>query len=230
MKYSIIIPCFNESASLPLLMERCKLITKNNDVEVIFVNNGSTDNTNEILKDLIPKYPNCKSIYVKNNKGYGFGILSGLRVAKGNVIGWTHADLQADPVDFLQGFKLFELYGNDIFVKGRRYGRPFIDKVFTFGMSIFESVLLLKPMWDINAQPTLFNRNFFESWELPPEDFSLDLYAYYSALNQDIKIYRFPVKFGQREHGISHWNTSWSAKWRFIIKTIKYSIKLKKII
>ena len=48
-------------------------------------------------------------------------------------------------------------------------------------MSLFETLLLRTRLWDINAQPTMFHRDFFASWDRPPHDFSLDLYAYYGA-------------------------------------------------
>ncbi|WP_227724896.1 glycosyltransferase family 2 protein, partial [Yersinia proxima] len=181
MKYSLIIPCYNEAANLPLLLERCKAITFNPDIEVILVDNGSTDTSPEILQQLLPQYPGCRSVRVENNQGYGFGILAGLKAAKGDVLGWTHADMQTDPQDFLRGLALFEQNGMDIFVKGQRYGRPLSDVIFTVGMSVFETLLLGKAMWDINAQPTLFSRSFFETWQDPPHDFSLDLYVYYRA-------------------------------------------------
>ena len=40
----------------------------------------------------------------------------------------------------------------------------------------------------------------------PPDDFSLDLYAYYHAQSAGLNVYRFPVRFGERAHGSSHWN------------------------
>ena len=50
-KASIVIPCFNEELNLPLLIIRCQEIhQKNNLLEFIFVNNGSTDNSKKILK------------------------------------------------------------------------------------------------------------------------------------------------------------------------------------
>lgn len=97
-------------------------------------------------------------------------------------------------------------------------------------MSVFETLLLRRFMWDINAQPTMFSRSFFQTWKLPPNDFSLDLYAYYQACNARLKIYRFPVKFGDRVHGVSHWNISFSAKIKFIRRTLNYSFQLKKSI
>jgi len=228
MRFSLVIPCYNEAANLPLLLERCKELAVRPDVEVVLVNNGSTDSTTEVLENLLPKYPGCRSIRVEKNQGYGFGIVSGLKAAKGEILGWTHADMQTDPQDALFGLEIFEKQGDEIFVKGRRYGRPFMDVVFTVGMSIFETVLLTRPMWDINAQPTMFSRNFFESWTDPPDDFSLDLYAYYQAQKCGLKVYRFPVRFGERAHGVSHWNVNWAAKRKFIRRTVDFSLQLKK--
>jgi len=212
---------------LPLLLERCKEITSV-FVEVILVDNGSSDDTPQILFSLLPRYEGIRSIRLEKNQGYGFGILAGLRASNGDILGWTHADMQTDPKDILNGLTNFEKYGSDIFVKGCRYGRPFIDIIFTVSMSIFETLLLKKIFWDINAQPTMFSRIFFEQWDSPPEDFSLDLYAYFQAQRMGLKIYRFPVMFKKRAFGVSSWNINWTGKFKFILRTFKYSLKLKK--
>lgn len=228
MRFSLVIPCYNEAANLPLLLERCKGISNKSGIEVLLVDNGSTDNTPEVLSALLPKYPGCRDIRVENNQGYGFGILSGLKSAKGAVLGWTHADMQTDPQDALRGLDLFAGHGKDIFVKGSRRNRPLMDVVFTVGMSVFETILLGKSMWDINAQPTMFSRKFFESWNSAPYDFALDLYAYHQAQNAGLPVHRFPVTFGDRAHGVSHWNVNWRAKRRFIRRTVDFSLQLKK--
>ncbi len=228
MKFSLIIPCYNEEKNLPLLLERCAKITKHNDVEIILVDNGSTDKSFEVLQNLLPKYRGCRVVRVEKNQGYGFGILAGLKSAKGEILGWTHADMQTDPQDSIKGLELFEQNGQNIFVKGRRFGRPFADSIFTLAMSIFETILLGKPMWDINAQPNMFFKKFFETWQDPPHDFSLDLYTYYQARRSKLKVLRFPVNFGKRAYGISNWNINWSSKIKFIRRTIAFSLQLKK--
>ena len=228
MKLSLIIPCYNEAANLPILLERCRGVVCSPDTEVILVDNGSTDLTPQVLNQLLPLYPGCRSVRVEINQGYGFGILTGLKAASGDVLGWTHADMQTDPQDALIGLGLFERHISNSFVKGRRYGRPLGDVAFTVGMSLFETILLGKPMWDINAQPTLFTRQFFETWRDPPHDFSLDLYAYYQARLTQLSVLRFPVLFGERVHGVSHWNVNWTAKRKFIRRTIQFSFNLKK--
>src|SRR5689334_10877832 len=100
---SLIIPCFNEAANLPLLLERCGKLTAAPDVEIVLVDNGSSDASPQVLRDLLPRYPGCRSVRVEKNQGYGFGILSGLAAAEGAILGWTHADMQTDPLDALAG-------------------------------------------------------------------------------------------------------------------------------
>ena len=127
-----------------------------------------------------------------------------------------------------KALKFFNKSEDLIFCKGRRFGRPILDVLFTISMSFFETILLGKLMWDINAQPTIFSRHFFEKWQNPPNDFSIDLYAYYMAKKFNLKVCRFPVKFGERAYGISHWNIDWKSKWNFIKRTISYSINLRR--
>ena len=100
--------------------------------------------------------------------------------------------------------------------------------MFTAGMSLFETLLLARPMRDINAQPTLFSRDFYRTWQSPPNDFSLDLFAYHQAPGRRPRGAALPVRFGERAHGVSHWNVNWMAKWKFIRRTVAYSLQLKR--
>lgn len=227
---SLIIPCYNEAKNMPLLLPRCEIVAARANTEVVLVDNGSQDDTAEVLRELLPRYPGCRSIRVDVNQGFGFGVLSGLCEAKGDVLAWTHADIQTDAVDALTGIKFFEQAQDPrrIFVKGRRYGRPFADVFFTVGMSMFESALLAQPLWDINAQPVMFHRAFFDTWRNPPNDFGLELFAYFCARRARLEVHRFPVLFSERAHGVSSWNVNWSAKLRFIRRTFGFSVQLRR--
>ncbi|ABM72610.1 Hypothetical protein P9515_14031 [Prochlorococcus marinus str. MIT 9515] len=229
MKYSIVIPCFNEEGTIELILERTKNIFIKNKIELILVNNGSTDNTEDIISKIIGNYPHAKYINLEKNLGYGGGILKGLSHCKGEIIGWTHADLQTDPLDCIKAFKEYEKTSKiqNTFIKGNRKNRPISDKFFTFGMSLFETLLLGKLIYDINAQPTIFPKKFFNSWINPPTDFSLDLYSYYLAKKYNYKVKRISVDFLKRISGQSKWNINFISRIRFILRTIKYSFKLK---
>jgi glycosyltransferase involved in cell wall biosynthesis len=229
VKLSLIIPCYNEARNLPLIIDRCRdVFSARRDCEVVFVDNGSTDATAKILPGLIAPHAFARSLRVDVNQGYGHGILEGLRSGMGEILGWTHADMQTDPRDALRGLELFETAPDPeaLFVKGRRRGRPLGDQVFTLGMSVFETVLMRKVLIDINAQPTMFPRAFFAKWSNPPKDFSLDLFAYCLAKRSNLRVQRLDVRFGERAHGISHWNISPAAKLRFVKRIFSYSFEL----
>lgn len=228
MKLSIVIPCYNEAENTPLILER---FNKNmtDGVEVILVNNGSPDSSSDALAELLPKYPFARTVWVPVNQGYGYGILQGLKQATGDYIGWTHADMQTDPADVLKAMELIEQSPNKhIYVKGTRKGRPLFDRLFTWGMGVFETFYFGATMTDINAQPNIFPRDFYATWDDPPYDFSLDLYAVYMAKKAQMPLMRFPARFPERIHGESKWNNEGlKSKWKFIKRTLQFSVELK---
>ena len=179
---SIVIPSFNESKSLPILLKNFSKKLKRKDIELIIVNNGSNDSTQSILTNLKKSYNFLKIIKLKKNIGYGNGVLQGLKKAKGIFVAWTHADLQTDPYDVILGFEKYKKeLSTKIFIKGTRYGRPLTDIFFTIAMSVFEMILLKKIFWDINAQPNIINKKFLKNLHNIPLDFSFDLFFYYNA-------------------------------------------------
>ena len=228
MNISLVIPCFNEAANLPYLFKKLDKLLLNSNYEVILVNNGSEDNTLNLLNKYKEEHHNVQCVSLKKNIGYGNGILKGLEKANGELLAWTHADMQTDPNDVKAGEIFFKKNQNNTFVKGKRHSRPIVDQIFTIGMSIFASLRLKKRLWDINAQPTIFHKSLMQKWHNPPKDFSLDLFAYYQAKKLGYKINRFPVKFNNRLYGTSHWNFSFSSKIKFIKRTVEYIIKLSK--
>jgi len=230
MKLSIIVPCYNEEKNIPLILEKFDEVIKRDDIEVLLVDNGSTDNSKDIMNQLLPSFPFARVVTVAKNQGYGFGITSGLKDANGEFIGYTHADMQTDPADVLKALEIIEKQDNpeNCYVKGDRKGRAIFDQFFTMGMSAFETIYLGKKLWDINAQPNIFHKSFFESLTNIPKDFSLDLYFLYTAQKQGLEVIRFDVIFPERLHGESSWNTGLSSKWKFIKRTFDFSFKLKK--
>ena len=227
IQYSLIIPCYNEAKNIPVLLKKIKPLLVNKSIQVVMVNNGSTDDSDSVIDKLKPKVTNFKYVIVPKNKGYGYGIMQGLKAADGDIIGWTHADLQTNPADFLRAITFFDINQHS-FVKGKRFGRSFMDYFLTFGMSVFETLLFKKRMFDINAQPTVFSKQFFKSLPTPPNDFALDLFFYFHAVQKGLTIHRFPVLFGKRFAGTSTWNTGWLARYNFIKRTIEFSLKLKR--
>ncbi len=204
MEFSLVIPCYNEELNIPKLFEKAKLfLNLHPEREVIFINNGSTDRSEQVFKIEQQKSENLniKVLSVEINCGYGHGIMCGLAEAQGNFLGWTHADLQTDIMDCSKGFEIFRNSVEAVMVKGKRVNRPFFDKIISLGMTLFVFIRLHSWLNDINAQPKLFKRSFYdEIKEKAPLDFSLDLYFLLNAGRRE-KIVSFPVSFDKRMYG-----------------------------
>jgi len=230
MKLSIILPCYNEEKNIPLILEKFNNCIITEDIELILVNNGSSDNSENVLKKLLPKYSFARTVKIEINEGYGYGVVQGLNSSKGEFVCYTHADMQTDPGDVLKALEIIKNSSDseNCFIKGDRKGRGFFDQFFTIGMSVFETLYMRTILWDINAQPNLFHRNFFKSLDNIPKDFSLDLYFLFMAKKKGLNIIRFDVIFPPRIHGVSSWNVGLSSRWKFIKRTINFSTKLKK--
>jgi glycosyltransferase involved in cell wall biosynthesis len=233
MKLSIVIPCYNEEKNIPLILARLeKIINDKENIEVVLVDNGSTDNTAVVLRQELTqeKYKFARVVTVQKNIGYGHGIMSGLRAANGNILAWTHADMQTDPADVIRAYDEFLKINkpDSTIIKGRRINRRFGSWAFTFGMSCIASTVLMKKLYDINAQPKLFAHSFLANMKNPPDDFSLDLYLLYQARQLNYNIQTIPVHFGKRIHGESRWAFSFSSRYKTILRSIKYIFALRK--
>ena len=231
-KLSIIIPCYNEALNLPLIIHRLgKILENESNIEVILVNNGSTDESSKVLANELDK-PSLSFIRIEHvavNKGYGFGVMAGLRVARGEFVAWTHGDMQADPADILKGLKkiLSTKDPHRCFLMGRRVARRPFDSFFTLGMSLFASAMLGFWMFDINAQPKVFSRRFLKKWDSPPDDFAFDAFVYFSARKLGMTILTQPVCFTNRRYGEAKGGGTLIGKWRIIKRTIYYIIRLR---
>jgi len=99
MDISLVIPLYNESESLPELFGWIKKVMDEHrySYEVIFVNDGSTDNSWEIIKELQSKNPEVKGLKFRRNYGKSPALYCGFEKAQGNVIITMDADLQDSP-------------------------------------------------------------------------------------------------------------------------------------
>ncbi|MDI1233936.1 MAG: glycosyltransferase family 2 protein [bacterium] len=228
MQLSVVIPCYNEEKNIPHIVAKLKALLRDlpkDKCEILLVDNGSTDGSaNVFIETLKDVEENIRVIKVNQNKGYGYGILYGLAQAKGEFMAWTHADLQTDPADVFKALDIFLLAPKQpMIVKGYRRNRKLSEAFFSWGMGLISSVFLKVRLTEINAQPKLFHRNFYEAIvKDAPHDFSLDLYFLFKAKKQGL-ILDFPVFFLPRLYGEAKGGSGSSLKTR--IKLIKRTLK-----
>jgi len=104
MKLSIIVPVYYNEMNLDDLYENlsANLLPKLNEYEIIFVDDGSKDDSYKKLEELYNKYPNIKIIKLVKNYGSFVAILAGLKVCTGDCACYLSADLQDPPEIILQ--------------------------------------------------------------------------------------------------------------------------------
>lgn len=110
-RLSIIVPCWNEEESLPLFYQEIKKVMNKMDLnfELIFINDGSKDNTLKLLREYAKENPVVKYISFSRNFGKEAAILAGLKYSTGDYVTLMDVDLQDPPA------KLIEMY--DVLVK-----------------------------------------------------------------------------------------------------------------
>lgn len=192
---SILIPSLNEDENLIILIPKIYEFLKNSSLikefEIIIINDGSTDKTEEYFFKLKEEIKNLKLINLKENKSKAFALDVGINYSKGEIIATIDADCQYDPKDFEKMLELID-NGSD-FVNGHRVTRK--DLVNTVLFSKIYNMILR----------TLFNTNikdFFSGIKIYKKK-ALDIINFNSVPRFFIFFF-LRYKFNVKEIDVSH--------------------------
>ncbi|MBM3282686.1 glycosyltransferase [Candidatus Gottesmanbacteria bacterium] len=225
VRFSIVLPCYNEAKNIPLVIERFSKFAFRRDFELILVNNGSTDNSAQVLDVALEDSANgfLRVVSIEKNIGYGHGIYYGLSNARGNTLAYSHADIQTPPEDVFKALDLITSGEVDIsraVIKGYRVNRD-KENFLTIWLTKAVKMIIGVHLIDINGQPKVFSRDFFETFHNPPKDFSFDVYVLYMAHLNGFNLYTFNVDFGRRLHGESKWAGTILIRYKTILEYLK---------
>lgn len=216
-------PAYNEEKVIEKIVKEAAEVLKNicKEWELIVVNDGSKDKTEEILKDLEKEIKNLKIVSYYPNKGYANALKEGFREAKYNYIFYTDADGQFDLNEIKNYFPL--IYENDMVV-GYRVKRndPFIRKVASRVYNIIQRFYLgIKPK-DINCAFKIFKAGFLKSIPLKSNHFLIDAEFFLRVRERGAKYVEVPVTHFARKEGRS------TVKFKTIFQTFKEMKRLKR--
>ena len=125
MDITVVVPLYNEEESLPDLYKWIERVMKANgfSFEVIFVNDGSTDNSWQVIEDLSHQSENVKGIKFRRNYGKSPALYCGFKEAQGDVVITMDADLQDSPDEIPELYKMITEDGYDLVsgYKQKRY-------------------------------------------------------------------------------------------------------------
>ncbi len=208
MKYSIIIPCYNEEKTIMPLYNKIKNIfkkIKETKYETLFIDDGSTDKTHSIIKNIAKKDKQVKSLLLSKNYGQTAAISIGIEYASGEIIILMDGDMQNDPADIPALIKKIN-QGYDV-VSGWRYKRkdPFLtrilpSKIANFIISFVSGVKLKDYGCTLKAYRSKFIKNIKLYGEMHR---FIPIYAkIQGAKITEIKVHHHPRKYGKSKYGL----------------------------
>jgi glycosyltransferase involved in cell wall biosynthesis len=141
---SIVVPCFNEEASLPIFFEETEKVKRqlNMPFEYIFVNDGSSDQTLPVLRELYRAHPeSVRYLSFSRNFGKEAALYAGLQAAKGDFVTVMDADLQDPPTLLPEMFAMLEAKPELDCVGTRRADRKGEPKIRSFFSDAFYNII-----------------------------------------------------------------------------------------
>lgn len=209
---SLAIPAYNEAAGLEKTIEDLveAFAAAAVDLELVVVDNGSTDGTGEVIDALVARGLPITKRTVPVNRGYGLGVLVGLRASRGEHVGSIPADGQVDPRDVVKVYRLLAEARTPRLVKVRRRFR--MDGLRRKLVSIVYNALV-NLLWgglgsiDVNGTPKMFPRAYLGRMELRSTDWFLDAEILIRAKQLGLPVHEMNVLAQMRAEGASHVNS-----------------------
>ncbi len=112
VEISVVVPVYNEEGNLPLLIPKLAEVLKGlgRSHEMIFVDDGSSDGSPRILKEMASQYPFLRVLRFKENRGLSTALVAGMRETQGEKIVTLDSDLQSDPADIPKLLEYLDRY------------------------------------------------------------------------------------------------------------------------
>jgi glycosyltransferase involved in cell wall biosynthesis len=199
-KVSVVIPVYNEGGTVEEIVERVLAVPI--EKEIVAVDDGSTDNTAEVLKGLAGRYPEVVVVIQPRNQGKGAALRAGFARAKGDVIIVQDADLEYDPGDYPALLAALEKPGVDLVYGSRTLGRnPFCHASFFLGGQVVSLVASLLFRTRISDEPTcykVFPRKLLDTIDLRCKGFEFCPEITARALRRGYTIREVPIRYYPR--------------------------------
>ncbi len=222
---SFVIPAFNEAGGVGPTIDRLfgAFTAAGYPLQVVAVNNGSTDRTGEALLELQARHPGLLVHTVAVNQGYGNGILEGIPHATAEWVGMIPADGQVDAEDVVRLYEAALATDGRIVAKVRRRFRldGALRKVVSIGYNMM--VLVLWPgigTLDMNGSPKLLRRDALQAMALTSRQWFLDPELMIKAHYMGLRVLEVNVFARMRGTGLSHVRPS--TVWEFLVELLRY--------
>ncbi|MBZ9577951.1 glycosyltransferase family 2 protein [Patescibacteria group bacterium] len=196
---SIIIPAYNEKNSIKKVINETAELPI--DKEIIVIDDGSVDGTDEIIKNKkVPSF--VKKIYFKKNKGKGAAIRAAISHARGEYLVIQDADLEVAPKEILRVLKTAEeeqaevVYGSRFLYKRNKF--PILMLAGNKLVTWFTNILFLSKLTDVETPTKLFRREIISDIGFDSQGFEFEVEITAKLLKRGCRIKEIPVIYQPR--------------------------------
>lgn len=228
MKLSVVMPIFNEKHTLAAVVERVLAVPL--AIELICVDDGSTDGSRELLTELSKRYPQIHTLLQPRNMGKGAALRSGIQQATGDFVIIQDADLEYDPDEYtvllepLLDGRADVVYGSRFLGGGPHRVLYFWHFVANWSLTLLSNCLTNINLSDMETCYKVFRREVIQSIPIEEDRFGFEPEITVKVAKRRLRIY---------EVGISYWGRTYEEGkkigWRDGVRALwcllKYSLK-----
>lgn len=204
---SLVLPMYNEELNVEPVVAGLAEALRATGVrcELLVVDNGSRDGTREKILAVAERHPEVRLVTVYPNRGYGWGVLNGLRAARGRAVGWMAGDGQVTPADVVRTWERFARGDVDLakverITRGDGWQRRLVSRVW----NLTYRMLFAQPASDVNGTPKIFWRRHLAWLNLGQKDWFIDAELMLKLRGRGGRVAQVPIDFHPRAAGRSH--------------------------
>jgi len=204
MKLSVVMPIYNEEATLEAIVAKVQATPF--EKEILLVDDGSKDRSREIMAQLEKDHENIRCFYHEENKGKGGALATGFKNIDGDVVIIQDADLEYDPEDYKVLLRPIEEGKADVVFGSRFLGGPYV-RVHMFyhylgnrGLTFLSNMFTNLNLTDMETCYKVFKRDVASKLDIQSKTFAVEPEITAKVARMKVRIYEVPISYAGRDY------------------------------